>query len=105
MVKEKPSAPVFHDGLVGGPAYDRFKNATTIGERTCRTLARSVDDVVRVARRIRQVIGVGAPVHPWSLEKTPIVIIGPERLGGVKKASLRVLQMIRRDRFRRHQRL
>ena len=79
-MEQIPFAPVFHDGVVGSPAYHRCQDYSLIGERTVRIVADRIAQAVGITGRVGEVIFSVILVHPACFEETAFVVSGCQRL-------------------------
>ena len=75
-MEQIPFAPVFHDGVVGSPAYHRCQDYSLIGERTVRIVADRIAQAVGITGRVGEVIFSVILVHPACFEETAFVVSG-----------------------------
>ena len=80
VMEQIPFAPVFHNGVVGSPAYYRSQDYSLIGERTIRTVTDGVAQAVGITGRVGEVILSVILVHPACFKETAFVVSGCQRL-------------------------
>ena len=79
-MEQIPFVPVFHNGVVGSPAYHRSQDYSLISERTVRIVADGVAQAVGITGRVGEVIFSVILVHPACFEETAFVVSGCQRL-------------------------
>ena len=80
MIGEIPFSIVLEDGVVIGPAFDRLIDDALIGERAIRAVTRRIDNLVRVACGIGQVICVPDTIDPGGLKEAAVMILCLDRV-------------------------
>lgn len=91
VVMEQPQPPLeLNNGVVRRPPQDRLQDPAGIRERTRGTRPRGVAEVVRVTRRVAEVVRPVLLVHPCGLEKALVVVVGQDLLSrrGVQDLNL-----------------
>lgn len=63
-----------HDGMMSSPTLNRFQNPASICEWTERTVANSVDDVMRITGTVAEIVFVTLLMHPSRFEESLVVV-------------------------------
>ena len=74
VVKQQPTALVLHDGMMGRPADHRGQNRALERERAARIVADRVDQLVRRAGRVGEVVLAVIGMHPRTFEVSTILV-------------------------------
>lgn len=98
VVEQIPFALELDDRMVRRPADDRRQDDALVRERPVRVVADGVDQLVRRARRVRQIVLAAKLVHPRPFEIAPVLVARLDRLA----VLVQNLHLARRLRERQH---
>ena len=102
MIKQIPLALELSNRMMRRPPNNRLKDPSRIRKRTHGARARSIHEIVRISRRVREVVRAIILVHPRRLEEPSIVVIRLDRLARLRRQKH---QILRRARERAHVRV
>lgn len=80
MITQPPLSLKLHNRMMRRPTLDGLENPARIREGSHRRVANRVDDVMRVARAVGEVVLVFLFVHPRGFEEAAVVVVGGEGL-------------------------
>lgn len=91
MVKQPPPAFKLDDAVMRRPAQHGLENAAGVRERAQRAVSDRIDQIVRVAGRVAEVVLAVVLVHPGGLEEAAGVVIGGDGRARLGSADLKPL--------------
>lgn len=74
-----PFAVELNDRMMGCPSLDRLQYPPLVSERTERRVSDSIDKVVSISGRVREVVPSLILMDPSSFEESAIVLAGMDR--------------------------
>ena len=80
MIEKVPFPLKLDDGMMRRPPNDRVKDISPKNKWTGGVLTSGIGDKVGIASRIGEIVGTIILVHPGSLEKSPVVVVGKQWL-------------------------
>lgn len=83
VMEEPPAALELDDGMVRGPAQHGLQDPPCVREGAEGRVPDGVDEVVRVAGRVAEVVLSRALVHPGGLEEAAVVVVGGDGRAGL----------------------
>lgn len=104
IVMEQPPAVLELDnGMMRGPAEHGLQDPPGVREGAEGRVPDSVDEVVRVAGRVAEVVPPRALVHPRGLEEAAVVVVGEDRRARLRRQDHEVARGRRETPHRRRQ--
>ena len=82
MVEKVPLPSYIDDGLMIGPSFHRREHYALVSEGSIRTVARRVNDIVCIPRRIGEIILSIILMHPGRFKEALLIILFPIQVSG-----------------------